>query len=160
MERLGSLIRFLNSVGLLQISLHLVWCCLLVCCILLLLYLSMSLEYLIFLRLLSWMDGEFFQMLFSVSNEMTIFFFFEFDYVVEYIDGFLYIEAYQHLWYEAYWIVVNDSFDVFLDSVGKSFIIYFYIDIHRRNCSEVLLLCLIFVWFCHQCNCGFIEWVE
>ena len=51
-----------------------------------------------------------------------VFFFFEFDYVVVYIDGFLYIEPSQHPWDESYLIMMNDSFDVFLDSVGKSFI--------------------------------------
>ena len=88
---------------------------------------------------------------------MTIFVFFEFDYVVKYIDGLLYIEASKHPWDEAYLIMVNDCFDVFIDSVGKSFIKYFYIDIPKRSCSEVLLLCWIFVWCWQQSNCGFME---
>jgi hypothetical protein len=55
---------------------------------------------------------------FSSSNEMIMcFFFFEFVYVVDYIDGFLYIEPSMHPWGEPYLIVVNDQFDVFLDSV-------------------------------------------
>ena len=75
---------------------------------------------------------------FSGSNEMTVFFFFsfEFDYVVDYIYGFLYIEASMHPWDEAYLIMVKDCFDVFMDLVGKSFIKYFYIDIPKINCSE------------------------
>ena len=52
---------------------------------------------------------------------MTTFFFIEFDCVLDYIDGFLYIEASQHPWDETNLIMVNDSFDVFLDSVGKDF---------------------------------------
>jgi hypothetical protein len=36
---------------------------------------------------------------------------------MDYFDGFLYIEPFLHLWEEAYLILVNDLFDVFLDSV-------------------------------------------
>jgi hypothetical protein len=60
-------------------------------------------------------------------------FFFEFVYVVDYIDGFLYIEPSLHPWDEAYLIVVKDHFDVLLDSVGKNFIEYFCIDIHKED---------------------------
>ena len=38
------------------------------------------------------------------------------------IDGFPYIEPSLHPWNEANLIMVNDRFDVFLDSVGKNFI--------------------------------------
>jgi hypothetical protein len=44
------------------------------------------------------------------------FLFFEFTYIVDY-DGFLYIEPSLHPWDEAYLIMINDNFDVFLDSV-------------------------------------------
>ena len=71
---------------------------------------------------------------------MTMCYFFEFDYVVDYIDGFLCIEASQHPWDEAYLITVNDCLDVFLYSSCKRFIKYFYIDIHKRNSSEVLFV--------------------
>jgi hypothetical protein len=54
-------------------------------------------------------------------------FFFEFVYVVDYVDGFLYNESSLHPWDEVYLLVVNDCFDVFLDSVGKNFIEYFCI---------------------------------
>jgi hypothetical protein len=47
-------------------------------------------------------------------------------------DGFLYIEPSLPPWGEAYLIVVNDHFDVFLDLVCKNFIEYFCIDIHRE----------------------------
>jgi hypothetical protein len=56
-----------------QVSLHLVWCLVLVCCILFLLCLGMGLEFLIFPRLLPWMGNEFSQML-SESNETILFF--------------------------------------------------------------------------------------
>jgi hypothetical protein len=39
--------------------------------------------------------------------------FFEFVYIVAYINEFLYIELALHPWDEAYLILVNDSFDVF-----------------------------------------------
>ena len=48
-------------------------------------------------------------------------FFFEFFEVVGYVNGFSYIEPTLHPWDEAYLIVVNDGFDVFSDSVCKSF---------------------------------------
>ena len=51
-------------------------------------------------------------------------FFFEFVYVVDFIDGFPYIEPLLHPWVEAYLIMVDDCFDVFLE-VGKNFIEYF-----------------------------------
>ena len=57
---------------------------------------------------------------------MRVFFFsFEFVYVVDYIDEFLYNETSPQPWDAAYLIIVNDHFDVFLDSVGKNFIEYF-----------------------------------
>ena len=66
---------------------------------------------------------------------------------MEYIDRFIYIEPSLHPWDEAYLIVVNDHFDVFLDLVGKDFIEYFCINAHKGHVSEVLFHCLVFVWF-------------
>jgi hypothetical protein len=40
---------------------------------------------------------------------------FEFVYIVDYVDGFPYIEPSLHPWDEANWIIVNDHFDVVLD---------------------------------------------
>ena len=68
---------------------------------------------------------------------------FEFVYVVDYIDGFSYMELSLHPWDEAYLIVVNDGFNVFLDSICKNFIEYFCIDIHKQDWSEIL-----FFWLC------------
>jgi hypothetical protein len=66
---------------------------------------------------------------------------FEFVYVVDYVDGFLYIDPSLHPWDEDYLIMVNDCFDEFLDSDSENFIEYLCIDIHKGNWSEVLFLC-------------------
>jgi hypothetical protein len=50
---------------------------------------------------------------------------------VDYIDGFLYIEPSLYPWDEAYLIVVNDHFDVFMDLVCENFIKYICINICR-----------------------------
>jgi hypothetical protein len=84
-------------------------------------------------------------------------FVFEFVYIVDYIYGFLYIEPSLHPWDEAYLIMMDDRFDVFLDSVFENCIEYFCIDIHGRNWSEVFFLFWVFVWFRYQSNCVFIE---
>ena len=84
-------------------------------------------------------------------------FFFEFVYVVDCVDGFPYIEPSLHPWDEAYLIMMNDHFDVFLDSIDKNFIEYFCIRIHKGYCPVVLHLCWIFVLFWYQHNCGFIK---
>jgi hypothetical protein len=54
-------------------------------------------------------------------------------YIVNYIGGFLYIELSLQPWYEAYLIMVDDCFVVFLDSTCKNFIVYFYINIPKGN---------------------------
>lgn len=61
--------------GLLQVSLNLIWYCLWVGCILLLFCLDTSLEFLISPLLLIWRGVIFCQMLFSASNEITMWFF-------------------------------------------------------------------------------------
>ena len=74
-------------------------------------------------------------------------FVFEFVYIVDYVDGFPYIKPSLHPWDEAYLVMMNDHFDAFLDLVCEDVIEYFSIYIHKRNWSEVLFLCWIFVWF-------------
>ena len=59
---------------------------------------------------------------------------------MDYIDGFPYIKPSLHHWDEASLVMMDDHFDVFLDSVCKDFIEYFSIDIHKGNWSEVLFL--------------------
>jgi hypothetical protein len=80
---------------------------------------------------------------FSASNEMVVwfFFFFQFVYVVSYIDGFSYTEPFLHPWDEAYLIMVDDVFDVLLDFVCEYSIEYFCINVHKGNWSEILFLC-------------------
>ena len=73
-------------------------------------------------------------------------FVFEFVYIVDYVDEFPYIEPSLHLWDEAYLIVVNDHFDVFLDSVCENFIEYFCISVHKGDWFAVLFLCWVFVF--------------
>ena len=73
------------------------------------------------------------------------------------VDGFPYIEPYLHPCDEAYLMMLDDHFDVFLESVGKNFIYYFCIDIHKGNWFEILFFIWIFVWFWEPFNCGFVE---
>ena len=84
-------------------------------------------------------------------------FVFMFVYILDYVDGFPYIEPSLHPWNETYLVRLDDCFDVFLDSVSKNFIEDFCIDIHKGNWSEVLSLCWVFLCFRYQSNCGFIE---
>jgi hypothetical protein len=83
-----------------------------------------------------------------------------FVYIVDYVNGFLYIKPTLHPWDEAYMIVMNVGFDVFLDSVCKNFIEYFCINIHKWDWSEVLFFGWFLVWFRYESNCGFIEQVS
>ena len=79
---------------------------------------------------------------FSASKEMIVLLFFcEFVYIADYVNGFSYTEPSLHPWDEAYLIVVNDGFDMFLDSVCKNFIEYFCIDIHKQDWFLVGSLC-------------------
>jgi hypothetical protein len=55
---------------------------------------------------------------------------------VDYINGFPYVEPSLDPWDEAYLIMMNDHFDVFLDLVSEIFIEYFCIDIHKGNWSD------------------------
>jgi hypothetical protein len=85
---------------------------------------------------------------FSAPNEMiTWFLSFEFVCVVDSIDGFPYIEPSLPPWDEAYLIMVNDGFDVFLDSVCKNFIEYrasiFMREIALKLCVSLLGLCVV-----------------
>ncbi|ERE83708.1 putative disks large-like protein [Cricetulus griseus] len=54
-----------------------------------------------------------------------------FVYMVDYIDGFLYVELSLHSWDKANLIMVDDFFDVFLDSICQYFVEYFCIDVHE-----------------------------
>jgi hypothetical protein len=65
--------------------------------------------------------------------------------MVDYIDGFSYIEPTLNPWVEAYFIPVNEVFDMFMDSVCKYLIEYFCIDVHKEYWSEILFLCRVFM---------------
>ena len=60
-----------------------------------------------------------------------MFFVFDFVYTVDYIDEFPYIKPSLHPWDEEYLVMMDDHFDVFLDSVCENFIEYFCINIHK-----------------------------
>jgi hypothetical protein len=60
--------------------------------------------------------------------------------MVAYTDEFSYIELLLYLRDEAYYIMVDDAFDVFLDSFHEYFIEYFCITFHEGNWSEILFL--------------------
>ena len=77
--------------------------------------------------------------------------------ILDYVDGFPYIEPSLHPWAETDLVRTDDCFDVFLDSVSKNIIEDFCIDIHKGNWSEVLFLCWIFTYFRYQSDCGFTE---
>jgi hypothetical protein len=49
-------------------------------------------------------------------------FVFEFVYILDYGDGFLYIEPSLHPWDKPYLVRMDGCFDVFLDSVSENFI--------------------------------------
>ena len=49
-------------------------------------------------------------------------FVFEFVYILDYVDGFPYIETSLHPWDDTYLVRMDDCFDVFFDSVSKNFI--------------------------------------
>ena len=56
--------------------------------------------------------------------------------------------------------MIDDRFDVFLDSVWEHFNEYFCIDIHKGNWSEVLFLCWVFVWCRYLNKASRMNWVE
>jgi hypothetical protein len=59
-------------------------------------------------------------------------FFFEFVYIVDYVDGFPYIEPSLHPWDEAYLIRMDDHFDVLLDLACKNLLNIFALIFKRE----------------------------
>ena len=56
-------------------------------------------------------------------------FFFQFIYMMDYIDRFADVEPALHLWDEAYLIIMDNFSNVFLDSVCQYFIENFRVDV-------------------------------
>jgi hypothetical protein len=79
----------------------------------------------------------------SIRDDHVVFVF-EFVYIMDYIDGFLYIKPSLHPWNETYLGRIDDCFDMFLDLISENFIEDLCIDIHKGNWSEVLYLCWVF----------------
>ena len=67
--------------------------------------------------------------------------FFRVVYMMNYIDGFSYLEPSLHPRNKTYLIVINYGFDMFLDSVCENFFGESLIDIDKGNWSEVLFFC-------------------
>ena len=105
----------------------------------------MGLEFLIFPWLLSWMGVGFCQMLSQHLRRWSCYFCFWVCLYSGLCWWISYIKPSLHPWDEAYLVMMDDHFNVFLDSVCKDFIEYLCIVIHKGNWSEVLFLCLIFV---------------
>jgi hypothetical protein len=57
------------------------------------------------------------------------FFFFKFVCIEDYFNRFSYIVPTWQPWHEAYSVLVNNGFDVFLDSVCNNYVGYFHIEI-------------------------------
>ena len=61
--------------------------------------------------------------------------------MIDYVHEFLYIEPSLHSWNKAYLIMMGDIFDVlFLDLVCMYFTVYFCVNVHKGNWSEILSL--------------------
>jgi len=70
-----------------------------------------------------------------------VIFFFEFVYMVDYVNRCLSIETTLHPWLEAYLIMVNNGFDVFLDSVCEYFASIFISEIGPKFSFLIGALC-------------------
>ena len=143
--------------GITLISLHLFWCCLLAYYILSFLCLGMFPVSLLSQRLLSWRDFVFCQRLYQQLMWWSCLFFFQFVYVVEYIDRFSHVEPSLHLWDAADLSKMDDLFDVFFNSVCQYFIEYFSINVHEWAWSVILSLSNVFVWFGYEGKCSLIK---
>ena len=81
-------------------------------------------------------------------------FLFQFVCMLEHIDRFSYVEPSLYPWDEAYLVMVDDSSDVFLNSICHYFSKYFCINVHEGYWSVVFFLSCVFVWLEYQGNCG------
>lgn len=75
---------------------------------------------------------------------MILYFIFQFVYMINYNYRFPYTAPPRYLWYDAYFIIVNDLFNVLSGSVCEYFIEHFYIDVHEGNLIFSLLnICVV-----------------
>ena len=74
--------------------------------------------------------------------------------MVDYIDGFLYIEPSLHLWDESYLIMVDGLFNVFFDSVCKY--LRFSTSMFITEIALQLSFFRAFRWFVYEGNCALI----
>jgi hypothetical protein len=54
-------------------------------------------------------------------------------------------------------IMVEDDFDVLMDSVCKYFLEYFSINVNKGKWPEILFLCCVFLCLMYQGDCGLIH---
>ena len=84
-------------------------------------------------------------------------FVFEFVYVLDYVDGFLYIKQSPNTWDEAYLIMMDDHFDSCSGIWFVRILLSSFASIFKREIGLTFSLCWVFVWFRYQSNCSFIE---
>jgi hypothetical protein len=78
----------------------------------------MGLEFLIFQDFYHEWVLDSVKCLHSISQNDHVVFIFDFVYIVDYVDGFMYIKQSLNPWNEAYLVMMDNYFDVFLDSVS------------------------------------------
>ena len=83
---------------------------------------------------------DFWGRVFSESNEMIMWEFFQFICIVDYPDGFPYIQPSLHHQDEAYFIMVDDFSHMFLDSVLHYCTEYFCIHVCESDWSAIFFL--------------------
>lgn len=79
--------------------------------------------------------------------------------VVYHIDWFSNVEQCMHPWSKSHSIIMYDILNVVYNSVCYYFVGDYCIYIHQGCWSVILFSLNIFVWYCHEGNCGFIKYV-
>ena len=83
-------------------------------------------------------------------------FVFEFVYMLDYVNEFPYVGPSLHPWNEAFLLMMDDCFDVFLDLVCENFEYFCCFRYFIREIGLEFSL-LGFCVVCFEPNCGFIE---
>jgi hypothetical protein len=79
---------------------------------------------------------------FSTPDEITMWFFFQFVYMLDYIYWFLYIEPSLHLWNKAF---MMDDFRC--SGIQFAILWVFLHGVNKENWSVILFLWWVFMWF-------------